>query len=229
MISEICGIDPGQVHVALEDLGVQAERDHALLDPGAAALVDADHRPAGAQREIQDLDDLLAVHLAERAAEDGDVLGEHADVPAVDGAVAGDHAVAVGPVVGQAEVGRAVPGERVELDERARVEQQVDALPGGQLAPGVLPLDGLGRAGVDVLVHPPVQVGQLAGGGVRGEWWRRIGVRRGRCWLARCAGAVHRTRGHSLTGSPAESIHPPPGALPARCDSRDCVAGGARR
>src|SRR5664279_3012640 len=79
---------PGQVHVALEDLGVQPERDHALLNPRAATLVDADHRSAGLEREIQYLDDLFAVDLAERPAENGDVLGEHADVPAVDSAVA---------------------------------------------------------------------------------------------------------------------------------------------
>ena len=98
MISEICGITPGGVHVAAEDLAVEPERDHALLDPGAGALVDADDRAAGLDREVHDLDDLLAVDLAQRAAEDREVLGEHADLAAVDGAVAGDDAVAVGPV-----------------------------------------------------------------------------------------------------------------------------------
>ena len=38
--------DPGGVHVALEDLAVEAEGDDALLDPRAAALVDPDHRAA---------------------------------------------------------------------------------------------------------------------------------------------------------------------------------------
>ena len=86
--------DAGGADGAVEDLAVQAERDDALLDARAAALVDADDRAAGLHREVEDLDDLLAVHLAERAAEHGDVLAEHADRPAVDGAVAGDHAVA---------------------------------------------------------------------------------------------------------------------------------------
>ena len=95
MIRLICGITPRGVHVAAEDLAVQAERDHALLDAGAGALVDADDRAAGLDREVHHLGDLLAVDLAERAAEDGEVLGEHADLAAVDGAVAGDHAVAV--------------------------------------------------------------------------------------------------------------------------------------
>ena len=157
---------PAGVHVAAEDLAVQAERDHALLDAGAAALVDADDRAAGLDGEVHDLDDLLAVDLAERAAEDREVLGEHADLAAVDGAVAGDHAVAVRPALLQAERRRAVPGQLVELDERALVEEQLDPLAGGLAALGVLLLDRLRRAGVHRLVEPPVEVGQLARGGV---------------------------------------------------------------
>ena len=67
-------------------------------------------RAADLHREVHDLDDLLAEHLAERAAEHGEVLGEDRDRAAVDGAVAGDHAVAVRAVVLQAEARRAVPG-----------------------------------------------------------------------------------------------------------------------
>ena len=152
--------------VAAEDLAVHAQRRHALLDAGAAGVVDADDRAAGLQREVHHLDDLLAVDLAQRAAEDGEVLGEHGDRAAVDGAVAGDHAVAVRAVVLQAEVGRAVPGELVQLDERALVEQQFDPLTGRQLALGVLLLDGARGAGVRRLVDTALQVRELARGGV---------------------------------------------------------------
>src|SRR5664280_1337441 len=62
--------DAGGHHVAVEDLAVQAEGDHAFLDPSAAGVVDADHRAAGPERQVHDLDDLLAEDLAERAAED---------------------------------------------------------------------------------------------------------------------------------------------------------------
>ena len=165
--------DAGQVHVSFEDLRVQAQRDNAFLDPGATTLVDADDRSPGLQREIQDLDDLLAVHLAERTAEHPDVLGEDADVAAVHGAVAGDNAITVGAVLRQPEVRRAMPGEGVELDERSGIEQQIDAFPGGELALGVLALDGRGGGGMNVLVHPAVQVGELAGGRVRGGDRRR--------------------------------------------------------
>ena len=59
-----------------------------------------------------------------------------------------------------------MPGELVELGERARVEQCVDPLAGGHLARGVLLLDGALGAGVRRLLHAPLEVGQLPGGGV---------------------------------------------------------------
>ena len=159
--------DAGGHHVAVEDLGEQAERHHPFLDPGAAAVVDPDHRAAGLQRVIHDLDDLLAVDLAERAAEHGEILAEHADRAPVHGAVPDDHAVPVGPGGRDPEVRGAVPGQLVELGERARVEQQLDPLPGGQLASLVLLGHRLLRAGVHGLVPPPLEVGDLACGGVR--------------------------------------------------------------
>ena len=152
--------------VAAEDLAVQAERDDALLDAGAAGVVDADDRAAGLQREVHDLDDLLAVDLAERAAEDREVLREDGDRAAVDRAVAGDDAVAVRAVLLQAEVGRAVPGELVQLHERTLVQQQFDPLAGGQLALGVLLLHRARGAGVRRLVDAALQVRELARGGV---------------------------------------------------------------
>src|SRR6478735_632308 len=90
------GDDAGGLDVAVEDFAVQAEGDDAFLDAGAGAFVDADQGAAGLEGEVHDLDDFFAVDFAEGAAEDGGVLGEHADVAAVDGAVAGDDAVADG-------------------------------------------------------------------------------------------------------------------------------------
>ncbi len=73
------GDDAGGVGVAAEDLAVGAERGDAFLDAGAAGVVDADDGAAGLQGEVHDLGDLLAVDLAQGAAEDGEVLGEHGD------------------------------------------------------------------------------------------------------------------------------------------------------
>ena len=44
MIAEICGHDARGQRVAQEDVGVAAERHHALLDARAARVVEADDR-----------------------------------------------------------------------------------------------------------------------------------------------------------------------------------------
>ena len=168
------------VHVAAEDLAVEPERDHALLDPGAGALVDPDDGAPGLDGEVHHLGDLLAVDLAERAAEDREVLAEHADLAAVDRAVPGHHAVAVGAPLLQAEGDRAVTRQLVDLDERALVEEHLDPLARRTPALGVLLLDGLGRPGVHRLVEPSVEVGQLAGRGVDVDVVGDLGPRPGR-------------------------------------------------
>ena len=95
------------------------------------------------------------MHLAERAAEDREVLAVDRDLAAVDGAVAGDHAVAVRAVLLEAEVLAAVTREAVELHERALVQQRVDALASGLLSARVLLVlrGGLGGrdGGLDML------------------------------------------------------------------------------
>ncbi len=74
----------------------------------------------------------------ERATEDREVLAEHEHRPAVDGARAGDHAVARDACIGHTELGAPVLDEHVDLFERALVEQQLQALVRGQLAALVL-------------------------------------------------------------------------------------------
>jgi len=56
-----------------------------------------------------------------------------------------------------------VPGELVELGERARVHQRLDPLARGHLPRGVLLLDRALGARVRRLLDPPFEVGQLAG------------------------------------------------------------------
>src|SRR4051812_49173310 len=95
---------------------------------------------------------LLGEHLAERAAEDGEVLAEEEDLAAVDRAPPGDDAIGERTGRLDAEPVRTVAGEHVELDERARVEQEVDALPSGELAALVLARDRRLGAGVEGLL-----------------------------------------------------------------------------
>ena len=108
------------------------------MNAGAAALIDPDQRATSGGGEIDDLGDLGAVDLTQRAAEDAHVLTEDADGPAMYRAHADDHAVAVRTPTLEPERGAAVPGELVHLGEGALVEQGVDAFPGRQLAAGML-------------------------------------------------------------------------------------------
>ena len=147
--------------VADEHVAVGAERDDALLDPRAAGVVDADDRAADLGRQVHDLDHLLAHDLAQRAAEHGEVLGEHADAAAVDRAVAGDDGVA--PAAGSSRMPNscvAVAHEGVELLERAGVEQLLDALARRVLAPRVLLLDG-GLRPLQGVVTELLELGEL--------------------------------------------------------------------
>ena len=59
------GDDAGCMGVATEDLAVLAQRDHALLDSSAARVQHADDGHPGFQREVHDLDDLVAGYFAE--------------------------------------------------------------------------------------------------------------------------------------------------------------------
>ena len=133
--------DAGRQDVAQEDLGVAAQRRDALLDPRAARVVEPDDRRPDLHREVHDLADLLGVRLRQRAAEHREVLAVDEHEPAVDRAVAGDDAVAEDALPVGAEPRRPVGDERVQLDERIRVEQQVEPLTRRQLARRVLPLD----------------------------------------------------------------------------------------
>ncbi len=91
--------------------------------------------------EIHDLHDLGSVGRGERAAENREILGEQEHASPVDRAVTGDDAIAEHLLVLHAEVGAAMHDEPIELDEAARVEQEIDALARRELAGGMLPID----------------------------------------------------------------------------------------
>ena len=117
--------------VAQEDVRIAGERDDALLDARAAGVVQPDDGRADPHGGVHDLDDLGGVGLRERAAEDGEVLRIDEDGAAIDGAVAGDEAVAGDALLVHVEIGGAMGDELVRLFEGAGVEQQLDALAGG--------------------------------------------------------------------------------------------------
>src|SRR5690606_19409985 len=96
---------------------------------------------ADLHRLIHHLADLLGMRLGERSAEDGEVLAEDEDEPAVDRAVAGHHAVARYAALGHAELGRAMLDEHVPFLEGTGIEQNLEALACGELAFRVLGVD----------------------------------------------------------------------------------------
>ena len=129
--------------IAQEDVGVAAERQHAFLDPRAARVVQADDRRPHLHRQVHDLHDLGGVGFGERAAEDGEVLGEGVNGAAVDPAAARDDAVTRNDLLVHPEVAAAVRDELVDLLEGPGIEQQIDALARGQLAGFVLPAEAI--------------------------------------------------------------------------------------
>lgn len=106
-------------------------------------IVQADHRRADLHRSVHDLADLLRVPLAQRAAEHGEILAEHEHQPAVDRARSSDHAIARNDLILHAEIDAIMLDIHVEFLERSLVEQDLEPLPRGQLALGVLRGDPL--------------------------------------------------------------------------------------
>jgi hypothetical protein len=137
MIAEIWGTTRSQ-RVAQEDVRVARERDHTLLDARPARIVEPDHRGADLHGEVHHLADLGREGLGQRPAEDGEVLREDEDRAPVDPYMAGDDTIAGDALLLHPEVAAAVRHQRVELLERARVEQILDALARGELAVIVL-------------------------------------------------------------------------------------------
>ena len=140
------GNDAGSQDIAHEDLAVGSKAAHALLDAGAAGVVEADERDAALQGQVLDPADLVGLHHAEGAAEHREVLGEDGDAAAIDATEAGDDAVARILLVVQTEVRHVVGGQGAQFLEGPLVQQQGQTLPRGQLPFGVLLFDALGAA-----------------------------------------------------------------------------------
>ena len=125
-------------HVTHEHVAVGAERHDPLLDPRATRIVDPDHRTTDLGRQVHHLAHLLGHHLAQRAAEDREVLAEHAHPTPVDRPVPRHDRVPPRPIALHLEVRRAMTHKRVQLLKRPRVEQLLDPLASRELPPLML-------------------------------------------------------------------------------------------
>jgi hypothetical protein len=128
-------------HVALKDLGITAQRGHALLNARAARVVEPDDRRPHLDGLVHDLANLFRVRLGERTAENREVLTEDEDRATVDRAVSGHHTVARNALLGHVEVLAAVLDEHVPLLEGALVEHNLQTFARRQLALAVLSID----------------------------------------------------------------------------------------
>ena len=152
------------VHVIAEDVSEHRKGGDTLLDAGATAVEQADNRHAVTQSEFLNLDDLLAVDVGERAAEDREVLRVDRDRTAVYGSVARHEAVAERVLLLHPEGCGAVLSQRIELNEGAWIQEHVDAFAGGVLAAAMLPLNRGFATRVDGLSHAAMEVLELTGG-----------------------------------------------------------------
>jgi len=121
----------------VKNLAVGGQGIHALLNACPAGVVEADDRRAHLNRQVHDLADFLGMRLAQRSAEDGEILAEDKDLAAIDGTVPGDDAVAEITLF-LTQAAATADLEHVELFKGTVVEQQVEPLPGGQFALAVL-------------------------------------------------------------------------------------------
>jgi len=116
----------------IEDLAVRRQGLDALLDPGAARVVESHDRNTALERVRQAFTDLHRVALADRTSADREVLREGQyratrDVPA-----ARDHAVRRHVLARQLVA--AVLHPQPEFHEGVRIEQQVETFPRAELS-----------------------------------------------------------------------------------------------
>jgi hypothetical protein len=69
----------------LKHLGITSETVHTFLDAGATTVVEADDRNSRFHGSIHNFADFFGVHLAEGAAEHGEILRKHKNGTAIDG------------------------------------------------------------------------------------------------------------------------------------------------
>ena len=197
-----CGMTPLAIDLLAEEVaGAGEERADRLLDPRAGAVEQPDERHALGEREVAQARDLDLAGRAHRAGHDGEVVGADRDEPAVDLAVAGDHAVG-GRVAALEPAHRVVDaGVQAELDERARLDEEVDPLAGGELPRVVLLGDPLRPAAEARLRAARLEVlGERAQDGRRGAGVGGHGV---------VLGVLVRGFARSVRPHAANSLHSP--------------------
>ena len=163
-------------HAAHHDLlaeqvpGAGEQRAGRLLHARAGGVEQPHERDALGQRQLAQARDLDLAGHAHRAGHHREVVGAHRGQAPVDLAVAGDHAVGRGVDAVHRALGEVRAPVHAQLDERAVVDQQRDALARGQLLALVLRGDLLLAAAEPDARSPLLEVlderSQQRGGGL---------------------------------------------------------------
>ena len=170
------GNDSRSQRVPQEDVGVAGERNHPFLDARAPGVVEPDDGGALPDREVHGPADLLRDRLAQRAAENREVLGEQVGEAPVDPGVAGHDAVPGIALPVEAEIAGAVLDQSSRLFEGPRVHEGRDPLARRQPAGTPLALVSRGAAAFLGAPVPRLEFGEgrLTPFGLRCHPIRRI-------------------------------------------------------
>ena len=127
----------------LEDTTVLGERDDTFLDTGTTRILNADNRNTHPNTPVNEIDDLVALHLAERPTQHREILRVRGDHTALHATEAGGHSRTDTPLAHRSA------DELTDLVPHAVVKEKRQALAGRQFLLGVLALGGLflGRLG----------------------------------------------------------------------------------
>ncbi len=135
--------DAGGTGIAEEYAAISMQGINPFLNSCPTGVIEAYKGDPGAHSQIHNLAYLLRVHLSQRAAHRGKILGKGAHLAAVNRPVSGHHALCRDNGLIHPEESSPMADKHVKLVETAAVEKGIQPFPSGQLARVMLLLNAL--------------------------------------------------------------------------------------
>ena len=143
-LNDIDGLEAtAGLNVAVKDVGIPTQADHAFLNAGSTRVVEANHRCSIVHGQVHHPANLLRMGFGQRAPQNGKVLTKNVNQTAIHPPITGHHTVPQELLLVEPKKVGPVGHQHSQLLKSAFVEQQGYALTGGQLALSVLDLDAL--------------------------------------------------------------------------------------